>query len=139
MTQDTGHRPEHIVRLSLPDTPDAAPRPSWPATAAIVGGVLLVLLAAAIALRRRAADYDPAAAAHTKISRRLGLSRRERRSLEGLAAAVEIKPVALLLSPDALERACNAAPPEIVAAAEPALRKILAPDPRLSRKADAKA
>jgi hypothetical protein len=108
-------------------------------TAAIGAGILLVLLVAAIALRRRAVRYDPAAAAHAKISRRLGLSRRERQSLEPLAAAVEIKPVALLLSRGALERACEAAPPEAVAAAEPALRKILAPDPRLNRKAAAKA
>jgi len=100
------HTPAKVIELVLPPGPAPAHSDTgisyWP-----IALVLALCLALAIVLRRRAALANPADAAFRSLGRRSGLNAGDRRAIQEISG--NIHPVALLLSPHALQRALDAA------------------------------
>jgi len=95
---------------------DAESAPEARSWAALALAALLVMLAssgvALVLFRRGRVLASPSEFAFRAMARRLGARRRDRRTIARLAERIDAEPVALLISPGALERAAAASPDE---------------------------
>lgn len=93
------------LRILRGDEVATADHTVWVVAGSFAGAAFIMLFAFFVFRRAKSVQADPQRAAWKAMTAKLGIGRRERRTLEQLAAASEIKPCALVLSRGALERA----------------------------------